>query len=127
MAGHTPRKPETRGRHRTYTQEEKEKMIHTVQEHRIDGKRLTFAEVLGAANIDTAGLRYEDRTIRKLFQEEHFHHRIAVQKKWLDEATAQLRCDFANDMLEARPEPKDWEDVRFSDECHFGWGPEGKI
>ncbi|KAK4119917.1 hypothetical protein N657DRAFT_674595 [Parathielavia appendiculata] len=30
-------------------------------------------------------------------------------------------------MLERYPEPKDWYRVRFSDECHFGWGPEGKI
>ncbi len=30
-------------------------------------------------------------------------------------------------MLEERPLPKDWEDVYFSDECHFGFGPEGKI
>jgi hypothetical protein len=30
-------------------------------------------------------------------------------------------------MLERYPEPKDWWHVRFSDETHFGWGPQGKI
>ena len=30
-------------------------------------------------------------------------------------------------MLERYPEPMDWYRVRFSDESHFGWGPQGKI
>jgi hypothetical protein len=30
-------------------------------------------------------------------------------------------------MLERYPRPKDWHHVRFSDEVHFGWGPQGKI
>ena len=30
-------------------------------------------------------------------------------------------------MLERYPEPKDWYHVRFSDEIHFGFGPQGKI
>jgi hypothetical protein len=30
-------------------------------------------------------------------------------------------------MLERYPRPEDWHHVRFSDEVHFGWGPQGKI
>ncbi len=29
-------------------------------------------------------------------------------------------------MLRQRPEPEDWDDVLFSDECHFGYGPSKK-
>ena len=29
-------------------------------------------------------------------------------------------------MLRMRPDSADWEDIRFSDECHFGYGPNGK-
>jgi hypothetical protein len=30
-------------------------------------------------------------------------------------------------MLNKYPQPDDWHRVRFSDEVHFGWGPQGKI
>ncbi len=30
-------------------------------------------------------------------------------------------------MLERYPNPEDWDHVRFSDEVHFGWGPQGKL
>ena len=30
-------------------------------------------------------------------------------------------------MLERYPESKDWHSIRFSDECHFGWGPQREI
>ncbi len=70
MAGHTPRKPEKRGFNSSYSQEEKEKMIQTTQEQGMEVKRLKWSEVPGAANIDTAGHKYEGHTIRRLFQNE---------------------------------------------------------
>ena len=30
-------------------------------------------------------------------------------------------------MLERYPEPEDWDRVRFSDEVHFGWGPQHQL
>lgn len=30
-------------------------------------------------------------------------------------------------MLRRHPDPEDWDRVRFSDEVHFGYGPEGQL
>ena len=37
------------------------------------------------------------------------------------------RSEYARVMLEKYPEKEDWRHIRFSDECHFGWGPLGKM
>lgn len=52
---------------------------------------------------------------------------IAIQKDEVPEPVAQLRYEFANRALEQRPDAEDWEHVFFTDECHFYWGPEGKM
>ena len=30
-------------------------------------------------------------------------------------------------MLKERPNPEDWEKVLFTNQCHFTWGPKGKL
>ena len=35
--------------------------------------------------------------------------------------------EFARVMLKKYPKPEDWSRVRFSDEVHFGYGPEGQL
>ena len=52
---------------------------------------------------------------------------VAVVKDELPEAIARKRRIWARKMLEERPNPEDWEDVLFTDEYHFSWGPEGKL
>ena len=37
------------------------------------------------------------------------------------------RIEFSHKMLQLRPNPDDWKDVRFSDEVHFGLGPQRKL
>ena len=51
---------------------------------------------------------------------------VAASKPYLDEKLAQLRVSWAQNMLAKYPKSKDWRHVRFSDEIHFGWGPEGR-
>jgi hypothetical protein len=51
---------------------------------------------------------------------------VAVDKPFLDDKLAKHRVQWAKDMLQKYPEPADWRTVRFSDEVHFGWGPDGR-
>ncbi|KAE9380926.1 hypothetical protein N431DRAFT_523394, partial [Stipitochalara longipes BDJ] len=49
---------------------------------------------------------------------------VAEEEKELTEAQAQARTDWTDEQLPIRPHPKDWEDVAFCDEFHFGIGPQ---
>lgn len=57
----------------------------------------------------------------------NYHKCIACRKGWVNESTARRRVEYATVMLNRYPESKDWYRVRFSDEVHFGWGPQGRI
>ena len=56
-----------------------------------------------------------------------YHKCLACRKGWVNEKTARRRFDWAKVMLKRYPEKFDWHNVRFSDEVHFGWGPQGKL
>lgn len=48
-------------------------------------------------------------------------------KGWLPDRAKERRVEWATVMLDRYPQPKDWHRVRFSDEVHFGYGPEGQL
>lgn len=51
----------------------------------------------------------------------------ACQRGWVSQATARERVEYARMILKKYPRPEDWDRVRFSDEAHFGLGPQGKL
>ena len=56
-----------------------------------------------------------------------YHKYIAYTKGWVNNSTAKHRVKWAKVILPRYPNPADWEVVRFSDEVHFRYGPQGKI
>lgn len=52
---------------------------------------------------------------------------LACVKGWLPDRTKERRVKWATVMLNRYPQPEDWYRVRFSDEVHFGYGPEGQL
>lgn len=48
-------------------------------------------------------------------------------KGWLPDRAKERRVEWATVMLDRYPQPKDWHRVRFNDEVHFGYGPEGQL
>ena len=52
---------------------------------------------------------------------------LACRRSWVSPQLAITRVNFARDMLAKYPAPEDWRRVRFSDEVHFGYGPEGRV
>ena len=57
----------------------------------------------------------------------NFHKCLACLKGWLDEKLCEWWVSYATVMLERYPKPKNWHQVWFSDEVHFGYGPEGQL
>ena len=57
----------------------------------------------------------------------HYRKCIACKKGWVNEKPARDRKAWAEVMKQKYPEPEDWFRVRFSDEVHFCYGPQGKL
>jgi hypothetical protein len=57
----------------------------------------------------------------------NYHKCVACRKGWVNESTAKRRVEWSQVMKERYPDEKDWSSVRFSDEVHFGYEPQGKI
>ncbi len=57
----------------------------------------------------------------------NYHKCLACVKGWLAEPSAERRVEWATVMLSKYPKKEDWFRVRFSDEVHFGYGPEGQL
>ena len=71
------------------------------------------ADVVGRTmhNVMSAALNYEKF--------------LACVKGWLADPPMERRVEFAHMMLTRYPKPEQWDRVRFSDEIHFGYWPEG--
>ena len=50
-----------------------------------------------------------------------------AQARYTSPQLRERRSEYARVMLERYPEPENWRQIRFSDKCHFGWGPQGKV
>lgn len=87
-----------------------------------DGHALNWDEL--AINFD---LPITGQTLQQRFNQRNIFSFVACDKPWIPEKQAAKRVDWCKTMLQRYPNPEDWHHVRFSDEVHFGWGPEGKI
>ncbi|KUJ14038.1 uncharacterized protein LY89DRAFT_152121 [Mollisia scopiformis] len=56
-----------------------------------------------------------------------YHICKACRRPYVSEDDAPKRLQWAEDMKEKYPEKEDWHNVRFSDECHVSFGPEGMV
>jgi hypothetical protein len=86
-----------------------------------EGHELSWSEL-----IYQFGFEVHPDTLRRRMAKRLVFTFVAVTKPFLDENLAELRLQWAKDMLAKYPKPEDWRHVRFSDEIHFGWGPEGR-
>ena len=90
---------------------------------KIEGKRYTWAQLATEFGADVHGDTMR-ATMRAAL---NYHKCLACVKGWLDEHMAKRRVAYAHNMLQRYPLEQDWHRVRFSDEVHFGYGPEGQI
>jgi hypothetical protein len=57
--------------------------------------------------------------------QEGFFKRKAYQCQPVSARAARRRVEYARKSLEKRPDSEDWRDIRWSDEFHLSFGPEG--
>ena len=56
-----------------------------------------------------------------------YGNHLACMKGWLSDHAKADRQEWATVMYRKYPNPEDWHRVRFNDEVHFGYGPEGQL
>lgn len=66
-------------------------------------------------------------TLRREIHHLNWWKCIACEKSWVHPDDRDRRVDWATVMKQKYPLKKDWYHVRFSDEVHFGIGPQGKV
>lgn len=115
---------EQRGRRSVLTSQDLETLEKLIWDYGFEARALRWSSLLHAAGIEK---NCHPRTIQRAMGTLDYRKCIACPKSWVSPKTAQKRVQYAQIMLERYPEPKDWYHIRFSDEIHFGFGPQGKI
>ncbi len=93
-----------------------------LEENGFEGHALTWDQLAFKAGLDV----HAD-TVKRAMGTMNYHKCIACRKGWIHPHLAERRLKHATFMLERYPEKEDWYRVRFSDEVHFDYGPQGKI
>ena len=119
---HNPSLSETRGCKSVITPSQTKEMKSIIETKGFEVRALTWKQLGLEAGVETSG-----RTIQRVMETLDYHKCVACQKGLVSEKTAKNQITFACTMLEKYPDPEDWDRIRFSDEVHFGWGPQGKL
>ena len=95
-------------------------MERILENEGIEGRSLTWEQLGFEIGLDVSG-----RTIQRIMGARDYHKCITCSRGWVSPETARHRKEWSTVMYERYPGPEDWENVRFSDEVHYGYGPMG--
>jgi hypothetical protein len=112
---------ETRGVKKIINERDIRAMEIFLKKEGFEARKLNWAQ-LGEA----CGVKAHGRTIKRAMGSMGYHKCISCAKGWVTPTTAEARVTWATDMLAKYPMKEDWRNVRFSDECHWSYRPEGK-
>ena len=84
---------------------------------------LNWQQLATAAGISRVSID----TICQHMQDLDYHSCIACNKSWISPCMKEQQIEFSHNMLQLRPKPANWKNVRFSDEVHFGLGPQRRL
>lgn len=107
--------------HRKLTERDLDRVELFIKSNGYKGGALSWDELNQHFEFDVHPI-----TLRERMRERLIFTFVAVAKPYLDAKLAAHRVQWATNMLRTYPHPSDWRHVRFSDEVHFGWGPEGR-
>lgn len=115
---------ETRGRRKKLTEEDLDVLEAFIIDNGYDSRTLRWQDLPAEAGLE---VEVSGETVRRRLKEREFRRCQACQKEYVSPRLAERRQGYARVTLERYPQPEDWRHIRFSDETHFGWGPEGKV
>ncbi len=113
---------ETRGRKSLISLKDIREMEKIMESEGFEARALTWEQLGYEVSLEVSGM-----TIKRHMGTMNYHTCIACRKGWVSPRTATKRVEWAAIMLERYPTKQHWEPVRFSDEVHFGYGPQGKL
>ena len=119
--GHT-NKSETRGQPRKLSKKQIDRMDEILQTWGLEGRSLTWNQ-LGAA-AETSSISW--RTIQRAMHERNYRKCLACTKTYVPKDLMIAQKDWAWNKRNTYS-LNDWKRVRFSDEVHFGRGPQRRL
>lgn len=122
-SSHTPY-DETRGRKKLLSSEDLAKLESLIESEGFDGRTTPWAAMPAAAGLD---IQCSGETIRRAMKTRDFRICISCQKQYVSPQLAATREEHSRRMLEKYPDPADWRHIRFTDEIHLGYGPQGTV
>ncbi|KAG5777061.1 hypothetical protein H9Q73_009252 [Fusarium xylarioides] len=114
---------ETRGCKKLLSEDDKDKLEKLYDKEGFEAKRLSWTNAAIEAGIET---EVSTDTVRTAAASRGLYKRIARQIQYKSDADCQAREAWARKELAKRPEPEDWHNVIFTDECHWGFGDEAR-
>jgi hypothetical protein len=112
--------PDRRGRKKKISDNDLSILERFIDDNGFDGRTILWAGLPAAVGLD---LDVYGETVRNAVKTLNLRFCITCEKKYASPRLRERRVDYARVMLERYPHPTDWRHIRFSDECHFGWGP----
>ena len=88
----------------------------------LEGRGLTWLQLRFKAQVDAF-----EATIKRVMGSLDYHKCLVCQRGWQSPSSNKNRVEYAKYVLERYPEPENWDRVRFSNEVHFGWGPQHQL
>lgn len=113
---------ETRGRKPLLTEQDIRAIERLIWTHGQAGRVLTWESLAHEAGVNVSA-----HTLQRQFKTKGYRRCVACRKSFITPDIAARRVKFARDMLAKYPEPQDWYKVRFTNEVHLGYGPQGRI
>ena len=113
---------ETRGRKKILSDRDLRYVEILLWDNGQEARSLSWQHLALEANLNCCG-----ETLRRAMAHKDYRRCKACRRSWVDDKIAGRRVTWATDGLAERPRPGDWHNVRFSDEVHLGYGPEGRI
>ena len=117
-----PKHEEQRGKTAKISPKDIRRMEQILEEDGFCTRALTWEQLGYKADLDVCRA-----TIRRRIGTIDYHKCLACRKGWVNESTKKKRLEYAEYWIQRYPEPKDWYLIRFSDECHYGFGPQGTL
>ena len=121
-----PHISERRGRPRFFRREDLQRAEEILEKCDHDGRFLTWAQLAYEIFADYE-IMPSVPTIRSALGSIGYHMCVVCRKPWISQKHAERRLEWAKEALAKRPNPEDWHDVRFSDECHYNYGNDGRV
>ena len=117
-----PSLPETRGRPAKFTADDMHIIEEQIREHGWTSKSIGWDEL----SKECLGKEVSAATLRREIQTLDYYRCVFCNRYYMNAELTRERVEYCHATLAQRPLPENWEPVRFCEEVHATWGPNGE-